>query len=270
MQHSGSVELVSRVLNTKTSDWSGEIGRVFDAMWDNFDILVSRGCSMHVHVAPEPQWTAGALRDLVKATGVFDDAIMRIMPADRKMNPWARSNFRDLGADKAQPALKKAFDEVPAKTWKSLFDVLDKIKMVQSALLIWGQTRYVSWNLAPLTSSGTVEFRRPPGVGTPADAKKWVAFTLGFVCAAVQANWHAQWSSKKTHATVSDLHSFLRTGLQLLGWQGYLDPRSLVEDTSPPKTLEWYELEEVKRKKAKAEQQTGFEEKASLVFSPIL
>jgi hypothetical protein len=269
----GAIELVSHIFESDDPLWAAEVHDIFEFVWDNFDVLLTRGCSMHVHVAPKPDWTVLPLRNIMKATGVFDDAIMKIMPAVRKENPWARSNFRDgprdnpLGEDKATPGLKNAFDEVPSRAWRPLFALFDKIKMVNAALLTWGQSRNVSWNLASLQKCGTVEFRRPPGVDTPADAQKWAAFTVAFACAATQTDWHTPWLSNNRHATVAELRAFVSRGLKLLGWERFLDPRVLTEITDPAMPFTAFDLEEVKRKLAKANRASGIEEKVGLVLN---
>lgn len=84
-------------------NWAKDVQNIFTVVWNNFDILLTRGCSMHVHVAPKPTWPVPSLRNVMKATGVFDDAIMKIMPAERKANPWARSNFRDGPGPRTKP-----------------------------------------------------------------------------------------------------------------------------------------------------------------------
>lgn len=90
-----------------------DITQIFKTLAGGCDILLTKGCSMHVHVAPnmEGQWTPTTLPGPVKGIAVFDDAITKIMPADRKVNPWCRSNFHDIPGstrpeDKATPKLK--------------------------------------------------------------------------------------------------------------------------------------------------------------------
>ena len=227
---------------------------------------------MHVHISPKPNWDALSLRNLMKAAGVFDDAITKIMPADCKENPWARSNFHDgpKAEDKVPPKMKRAFDEVPAKIWEPFFAHFDNAKMKAHLLLEWGQSRNVTWNLASLDRCGTVEFRRPPGVTAAANAKKWAAFVVAFVCAATQSNWQAPWLSRKRHASVAELQSFVGHGIDLLGWGTFLNPRGLVENTSPAVPLEYFDLEEVKRKLAKANKESGFEEKVNHFLLPTV
>ncbi|KAH6855005.1 hypothetical protein B0I37DRAFT_45119 [Chaetomium sp. MPI-CAGE-AT-0009] len=235
-----AIKLVSGILSTDNPHWAQEIHDVFAVVLGSFDILLTEGCSTHVHVEPNPEWTMSSIHGLMKATGVFDDAIMKIMPAERKMNPWARSSFRDgpLPTDKAQPELRKLFEEVPTKTWKPLFAVFERIKTINAVLLTWGQERNVSWNFGCLTTCKTAEFRRPPGVKTAADAQKWAAFTVAFVCAATKTDWQTPWLSSKNNATVAELQSFVAHGLRLLGWENFLDPSKLTENTSPAMPLE--------------------------------
>ncbi|KAL2017758.1 hypothetical protein VTK56DRAFT_1676 [Thermocarpiscus australiensis] len=269
-----AIELVSPVLSTQAFDWPKQFQIIFEALDMSCDILLSTGCSMHVHVGlgVNEHWPLAPRVRLVKAIAVFDEAIMRIMPADRKMNPWARSRFRDIDTNdpavkpsSAEPDLKKAFDEVPTKSWKPLFDIFDAIKMKQMVFRKLGQARHVSMNFANVDNEkcNTVEFRRPPGVKTATDAQKWAAFTVAFVRAAIEPHWYDQWVSSRHHASVQDLQKFVKGGLNLLGsgWGNLLDPRQLVEDTSPPLRFEAFKLEEVKRKLAKAVKESPFEEK---------
>jgi hypothetical protein len=225
------------------------------------DIMLSGGCSMQVHVArPGLQWSIPALSSLMKATGVFDDAIMKIMPADRKMNPWARSSFRDIPPGlMAEAPIKKAFDEVPTRTWRPLFDIFDKVRTNADVLSTLGNKPSVSMNFAALDITGTVEFRRPPAVKTATEAQKWIAFTVAFVCAALEPDWHHSWSSRKYHASVEDLQAFVGRGIKLLGWQPeILDPQTLVEDKSRPKKFKWFKAEEVRAKLSEVENKSAF------------
>jgi hypothetical protein len=44
--------VVSRILSTE-QDWIAEINEAFKAVLGSFGILLSTGCSMHVHVEPK-------------------------------------------------------------------------------------------------------------------------------------------------------------------------------------------------------------------------
>ncbi|KAG7291206.1 hypothetical protein NEMBOFW57_001218 [Staphylotrichum longicolle] len=250
---------------------------------ENYHILLTKGCSMHVHVAPKPrtgethsgsQWTVGGLRNLVRATGIFDEAIMKIMPADRKHNIWARSNFRRLTdpttnimKGPSNEKLRDAFEKVSSKGWKPFFDIIDQPKSKLTVLNELGlaEERQVSMNFASIAMYGTVEFRRPPGVKSSAEAQKWAAFAVAFVSASFNPYWdYRSWANVKRYATVEELQSFISSGIQLLGWpQGVLDPKTLVENTSSRQPPEYHHAEEIMRKLAKANKESAFEQKPS-------
>ena len=266
--------------------WYDDLGTLFLVLEQNCQILLTKGCSMHIHVAPGindgltsslDMWSLADLRGVLKATGIFDDAIMKIMPADRKSNEWARSNFRTFTnpITKAvkQPAsteLKNAFAGVPEHGWKPFFQSIDRAKVKRNFLpeLHIAREREVSMNFRPIGSYGTVEFRRPPGVKTAADAQKWAAFAVSFVSASFDPNWDYQaWSTRTRHATVEELQSFISRGLELVEWpRTVLDPRVLVENTSTYQPPEYCHAEEIIRKLAKANKESGFAEKVSALL----
>jgi hypothetical protein len=209
--------------------------------------------------------------------GVFDDAIMKIMPKDRKMNSWARSNFRDIINEKdktiekkAYTPLKEAFNQVPTKAWRPLFDHFDKRIKMKDHAAHEGQDndRGVSVNFIPLKQCGTVEFRRPPDIKTAADAQKWAAFAVAFASAALQPDWHLPWVTRPRHATVEELQTFVQGGVKLLGWpKSVLDTSILVENTSQVEPPAYDHVEETKRKLAKANREiSGFAEQVSIVI----
>ncbi len=264
-------------------EWYDDLGTLFLVLEQNCQILLTKGCSMHVHVVPGindglssslDMWSLADLRGVLKATGIFDEAITKIMPADRKNNEWARSNFRTftnpITKSVKQPAsteLMKAFARVPEDGWKPFFQSIDRPKIKKTFLpeLHIAREREVSMNFQPISSYGTVEFRRPPGVKTAADAQKWAALAVGFVSASFDPGWDYQaWSARKRHATVEELQSFISRGLALVEWpRTVLDPRVLVENTSTYEPPEYSHAEEIIRKLAKANKESGFAEKVS-------
>jgi hypothetical protein len=218
----------------------------------------------------------------MRGIAVFHEAITKIMPADRKQNPWARSNFHkpqaktadkttdkttDKAKDKATGSVAvdpiALFQSAREKSWKPLFEFFLTITMKGKIGLLLGNDRAVSMNFMPITNEdcGTIEFRRPPGVKTAAAAKRWTAFTMGFVRATMEPGWHDKWSSKKNGATVSDLQDFVKMGLGLLGWSSFVDTRTFVEDHSTATPLSAFSHQEIKRKMAKAANEGEFEKK---------
>jgi hypothetical protein len=206
---------------------------------------------MHVHVSPgDGKYTAEQLQKICKGLCYFDDAITRIMPAERKDNPWATSNVAGRGS-KVNQKLRRTYSQVPTKSWAQLFTLLNKVtpKLVYSLLSGDCDRRYLSWNFENVTEScGTVEFRRPPGVDSAAKAIHWAAFTLGFVARALAVDW-APFESLNTLGSVGELERFIAQGLLVLG-PSTADSLcgAIVEDTSPPAVLTPEELGAIERK----------------------
>ncbi|KAJ4153219.1 hypothetical protein LMH87_009716 [Akanthomyces muscarius] len=197
----GSVEIVSRSISA-SKEWQGESDHVFQFINENFDIYLSTGCSMHVHVSPAPLeshvYNLGQLQSILKATALYDKAITNVMPADRKENPYCQPNLAPRREKRHQSEkdinnhIRDAFERVESQGCKGLFAPFDNLRPIQKNLIqlvFFGESRYLSWNFAHLAGScGTIEFRRPPGVRDAAAAKHWIAFTLGFL--SVPWHWH--------------------------------------------------------------------------------
>lgn len=260
---SGRVELVSRTITSK-DEWQKELGTVLHLLNLSFDMICTTGCSMHVHVSPsakptkyEGRWTPGQLNKIMKAISYFTVPVTQIMPAERKMNPWAMPNMLSEDVAKARPQLSTAYNQVQTETWKPLFDIYDRqmrtnLDKIQ-AFSIMGNCRYIAWNFAHIPGTcGTVEFRQCPGITKSPPAKHWESFTLGFIyAAAFQANldW-TQIAAQNTHPSVEDLDSVTKAGIGGLEptCQGALE--SLEEDTSPAKVWSAEETRKIVEKKA--------------------
>ncbi|OAA76260.1 hypothetical protein LEL_05944 [Akanthomyces lecanii RCEF 1005] len=270
-----SVEIVSRSISSK--EWQGEIDHVFQLINENFDIYLSTGCSMHVHVSPAPLeshvYNLGQLQSILKATALYDKAITNVMPADRKENPYCQPNFAPRREKRHQSEkdmnnhIRDAFERVESQGWKGLFAQFDNLRPIQKniiQLVFFGESRYLSWNFAHLASScGTIEFRRPPGVRDAAAAKHWIAFTLVFLSGAL-ALAHTFDPNSKTHATVEDLLELIETGHSTLPsyCKGALNPALLQVDSSSPHPYSGAGLTAIKRKKdAKKDKRSNFVEK---------
>ncbi len=163
-------------------------------MNEAFCIYVNHSCSMHVYAKPANGWGCQDVQSLAKATAVFNDAITKIMPEDRKRNNWARSNFHAItdhtgkynakSLSGVEAALVDDYNRVFKDMWKPLFDCFDsKLGKPEDILDVFGTDRHVSMNFIPINNRicRTVEFRCPPAVSTASDAQKWTAFTLAFV-----------------------------------------------------------------------------------------
>ena len=263
----GRVEIVSNVIPAK-SNWLLNLGLVFEALHGSFNVKLTIGCSMHVHVSPrgpedtgnDKKYTIAQIKGIMKAVFFFDDAITRIMPADRKENAWAISNAK---APKTPARVRNAYSAVNQKSWGPLFAIIDKVKSTGAVNIELAGNRYMSWNFGNLADQcGTVEFRRPPGVDSADKAMYWVAFTLGFVAGALSTQWIVDQTST-TIPSVIDLGIFIQKGVDTQGevTAGAADFTRMVEDTSPATVYTVQELEEIERKKtAKAQRLSPFVE----------
>ncbi|RYP24890.1 hypothetical protein DL766_007197 [Monosporascus sp. MC13-8B] len=260
------VELVSRTMFT-VEIWQYEVDQVFRGLLADWDIRLTTGCSMHVHVSTgitqETRYTMDQIRRIMKGIALFDDAITKIMPAYRKNNEWAMSNFQGR---EAPARLKQLYAAVPTHTWAPLFERFDKVKMKQMVFLELGQSRYMSWNFSNLNAQcGTVEFRRPPAVGSAPEAKHWAGVTLGFVSQALITDY-TPYKSSKQYPPVISLSRFVNDGINRLGrtCQGAVNNAALVENRSAAAPHTAAELQAIARKKAeKNSRGSPFVEKAN-------
>lgn len=261
--NSGRCELVSRILSTEIT-WQQEVGIIFNVLDTNCDILLTSGCSMHVHVSPLPdgEYNTDQLRQILKGVIYYDTPFMRIMPAERKDNPWAEPNV------KATPDWQNGVDRVASQTWAPLFDELDKPKM--KAILLRGlcDNRYVAWNFSNILSAcGTIEFRRPPGVKTSADASHWVVVALGFVAHTMtKQNWDEVKTTRDFPST-DDFRTAITAGVQSLGPNSQGALRSVQDVDQPPTPITAEELSKIeKKKKDKSTKPSIFVEKVRLLL----
>ncbi|KAI1170624.1 hypothetical protein F4777DRAFT_583719 [Nemania sp. FL0916] len=246
------IEFISLILFSN-EPWQEHITAFFDLLYMHCDIILTHGCSTHVHVSPAKNgkplyYTIQQLRTLMKAISFYDEPITRIMPADRKNNQWAQSS---LQGPKARPELKTAYSSVPSASWMPLFAIFDQVTMRPMVYLCFGQDRYVSWNFAHVTDAcGSVEFRRPPGVNSAKDAEFWIAFTLGFVQNSFETDWDTL-KNQSYYPSVGQLSDFAQAGVRRLGPSAAaaLRRRLIEEDTSPATVYSKAELESIKKKK---------------------
>lgn len=103
--------------------------------------------------------------------------------------------------------------------------------------------KYRAWNFNPSKTggSGSIEFRRPPGVVTAKKAKHWIAFAMTFVEMAIQFNPSALAAYMVDN--LPELNSAYHTDFQdhflacarRLGTYAILDPR--LQQSDEPRSL---------------------------------
>ncbi|KAM0276814.1 hypothetical protein ACHAQH_006349 [Verticillium albo-atrum] len=206
------VEIISEAMKTDNNSWQRNLDTFFDTLHLNFEILLTTGCSMHIHISPgldvNLRYTKDQITCILKAIAFYDQAITKIMPADRKNNEFALSNFQ---APRTNQMLKDGHANVSSASWAPLFSQFDKISFIGAVHTgSFRRDRFMSWNFGNLTDScGTVEFRRPPGVDSAAKAKHWAGFALAFVANALITDWdNSELREYKGHGTVADLQKY--------------------------------------------------------------
>lgn len=102
--------------------------------------------------------------------------------------------------------------------------------------------KYRAWNLLPskLRGTGSIEFRRAPGVTTTKQAKHWIAFTMSFIEMAMQFNPDKLARYKMSNPLLQDLtfqdfETRLLDCARQIGVYAQLDPRLRQPDN--PRTL---------------------------------
>jgi len=222
---------------------------------------------MHVHVCRGvDKFRNTDLAEICKALCYFEDAITKVMPADRKENIWAVSNVlgHPTKGSAVNQKLKRRYGSVPKNSWQPFFEYLDKVSVNTVHDMLSSRNRYVSWNFENVKEHcGTVEFRRPPGVKTAKEASHWAAFTVGFIAQAMIVDW-SKYAKLREVGPVHELQAFILGGTQVLGpyCYGALQKERIVEHDSEPTALSATELEAVERKmKDKDQTKSHFVEK---------
>ncbi|KHN94816.1 uncharacterized protein MAM_07235 [Metarhizium album ARSEF 1941] len=259
----GRLEIVSRRIGSNV-DWRAEISTVFDTLSRIGEIKLTTGCSMHVHVSPsagKTPCTPKQMHGILKAIAYMDHAITDIVPGSRKENEWAASNF---SPGKCDPSTGELYNDVPQDTWEPLFREFEKIRMLVMISTKVLNDKFLSWNFKHLCSScGTVESRRPPGVGDAQRAIYRVAVTLGFIQQAICYDW-GDVKCDQEHADVGFLGEFIVLGLSRLErtCQGIIEVMGTDASQSPPST--WAEKAAIDvKKKEKLLKDGNFVAKAS-------
>ncbi|KAK5991707.1 hypothetical protein PT974_07740 [Cladobotryum mycophilum] len=263
------VEIVSKPLSS-SEDWQQSIHAVFDVLDKFCEIVVSKDCSMHVHVSPsiktEGGYTLEELKRISKAIFYFDDAITKIMPAGRKNNKYAPANGQ---AQETLGSLRTAYQEVSTSSWTTLFQIIDGIRMRFALPMVVAPVKCLSWNFLHISElCGTVEFRRPPGAATAEEAIHWAGLTIAFVRQAMNHDW-VPYQSKVEYPTVDELRNFILEGFHSLepACHNAINFNRIVENTDSPTLLSTTEFEQVIRmKRTEKGHQCPFITKADLAY----
>ncbi|KND94128.1 hypothetical protein TOPH_01115 [Tolypocladium ophioglossoides CBS 100239] len=244
--------IISRTLSTN-EDWQDEFANVFKVLHKDYEVELTPGCSMHVHVSPSntgKRYTVLELRNIIKAKAYFDNATTRVMPPLRKNNLWAKSN---MASEKTTKNLRDAYAAVHVNSWRPLFAIFDKVKAPVLIPIEVFNDKYIAWNFRNFTANcGTIEFRRPPGVRTAADA----CDGYGLECLSdIQVAPYGRNSQGFPYIGPPKLEG---------PCQGSLNSGNVVENASPATAFSSADIREIDRKKViKDRQGGGFAQKAN-------
>ncbi len=148
----------------------------------------------------EPELTIREIKRIAQATIHFEAAIEALMPANRRGNQYAKSNWLD------NPALGHHNLSRP----ESIAEV-EKVRSFEALLDCMGEmfNRNYCWNFESLRDQykSTIEFRKPPVSTTAEQALSWAELAMSFVQASIKCE-----SPKKLQevpSTVGGLRWFL-------------------------------------------------------------
>ncbi|KAI0114027.1 putative amidoligase [Nemania sp. FL0031] len=226
------LELISKIMGTH-GELSRDLSTVFRVLGTFVELRTTPSCATHVHVGLpnlDPNSRRNGiklfqLQRLLMTVAVFEDAVVQILPPDRKYNFFALPN---ISGGRADERLKDAYRGSNA-------DVRD----IAGNGGLGSSRRYTAWNFCSSVRPGaknTVEFRSPPGVTEPQHARRWVAFAVAFVNGGVGRDWENWIPGPRRYPNVNSLQQFLIESTMSLedgkGWRGSLG----VTHRPPPRT----------------------------------
>ena len=212
------LEIISPVMKTDfTNDGYSQVKNQLESFYRfltetcRFALESNANCSTHIHVSCKgaQKWPPEYARRVAVAAYCWQPVVNAMLSEERRQSLYAR----------------------PWETSKSneewIKDVYARKTTAELVMLLNPNDRYWGWNFNNLllmgqsesykeSKIGTVEFRRPPGSRTLADALKWVHFTTKFVWAATERGTQDYFRNLKGKPTKSELKDFMKIDETLL------------------------------------------------------
>ncbi|KAL9036712.1 MAG: hypothetical protein Q9180_004139 [Flavoplaca navasiana] len=201
--HFFPVEVVSPVIVADES-WTKVIDKFWSVILEHFELRRDTTCGFHVHISTRRgNYTLEELRMMAKAVVFWE-------PATKRMTPWSRHDecldFCKSNILADVPVNDVLRTDGPLRGLVTAYSNIDRCD--RDAIIDYiCPDKYRAWNFKPAKTggSGSIEFRRPPGVVDAKKAKHWIAFAMTFVDMAIQFNP----SALADHmAQVESLHTF--------------------------------------------------------------
>ena len=241
------VEVISPVLvdnfEHAGEKWKPMVERIFQALNQRGDISTNSTCGTHIHLSPESGgWSLENLRKLSCCVLYFERAFEVLYPEATKDHHFSDQEWRENYAENTRK-IKRAIHAKANRTdnyrfsdmYKDNVDLIYETRKIDDDLISLMNPinkkykncptfdRAFAWNFTNLlsTKSGTIEYRRPPGVQGANACINWVRLAIAFVRAAIQVddpvfpldNSQQKDSTEMQYVDVGLLKKFLETGL---------------------------------------------------------
>lgn len=172
----GGLELRTPILDIRPG-WRDHVIAAWDYLEKFYTIRSDRSCATHVHISLEPSYTLDQLKRIASSIIHFETALEAVMPPARRNNGWARSNW----LSSPRLAAKNKSRKESIREIESVISRPSVIRLMQEL----GNPCF-AWNLWSLNDKSTIEFRKPPGSVTAAEALTWAELALNFIQAAIR------------------------------------------------------------------------------------
>ena len=168
--------------------WTSVVDKFWAVMRAHFELRQDTSCGLHVHISMLlGKYDLPQLRKLAKAVIYWDSAVIMCAPPSRsaRVSSFCGDNLQ------SSDAWDDYMGQGPLRGLKAAFEHIDTMDRDSIVAYVCPNGRR-GWNFKPAlaTGSGSVEFRRPPGVVTAKKAKHWIAFVMCFVDMAMKYNPH--------------------------------------------------------------------------------
>jgi hypothetical protein len=233
------VEIISPILrdnhNPPEERWEPEVDKIFRALNKRGRVSTNTSCGTHVHLSPgSERWSLEDLKKLSCCILYFERAFEALYPEAE----WPKIYAKEAQRNKRARHAKANWTDNKNLREKSYVESVEDIRGIKNvAKLIELMNppdeyyedpplfcrRSFAWNFTNLgpttqgTESGTVEYRRPPGVQSSNACVSWVRLAIAFVRAVLQVDDPIyplpNEKDSPEHVHVSHLKDFLETGL---------------------------------------------------------
>ncbi|KAL8713432.1 MAG: hypothetical protein Q9225_006786 [Loekoesia sp. 1 TL-2023] len=178
-EHFFPLEVVSPKI-VADRDWVQAIDSFWSVILGHFELRRDTSCGFHIHISSvRGSYSLDQLRMMAKAVIFWEPATKRCTPTSRhdRFLDYCKSNIAH-----GVPVVEALRGSGPLRGLVQAYDYIDNAS--RDAIIDYiCPDKYRAWNFLPSRTGGTgsIEFRRPPGVVTAKKAKHWIAFTMTFV-----------------------------------------------------------------------------------------